>query len=263
MKIETQHGNFSFHCLAAGQFVGKEGWIHPHGGPGTYEIIYMLQGQLSMQEGLAPYIAMPGEVLTLSADLPRFGMTPSNKKLSFYWADIEIDDPDVLGLQVSCKVKTENGLLETLFKQLLMFKGRDDYPEEAADYAAMLLLSETAMVQKNAAVRCPKVLRDITEWIRANICSPITATEVGSRFSYNPDYLTALFKEYFGIGLKEYINTQKLKKAEEYLKATDCPVKEIAAILGFDSANKFIKYFTYHKGTSPARYRQGYYNQKM
>ena len=263
MKIETQRGSFTFRCLSAGQFVGKEGWVHPHGKAGTFEIIYMLQGELSMQEGLSPYKAGPGEVLVLSADLPRFGMTPSDKKISFYWADFETSDPDALGLQVSCKIKTENGTLETLFRQLLMFKGRGDYPEEAADYAAMLLLSETAMVQKNAALRCPKVLRDITEWIRLNICSPITAAEVGSRFNYNPDYLTALFKEYFGIGLKEYINEQKLKKAEEYLRTTDCPIKEIAAMLGFSSANKFIKYFSYHKGVSPARYRQGYYNQKM
>ena len=34
-------------------------------------------------------------------------------------------------------------------------------------------------------------------------------------------------------------------------------------MLGFASANQFIKYFSYHRGISPQRYRQRYYNQKM
>ena len=96
--------------------------------------------------------------------------------------------------------------------------------------------------------------------MRRNIKNPITAADVGREFGYNPDYLTALFKENFGMGLKEYINAHKLRKAEEYLKGTDCPVKEIAAMLGFASANQFIKYFTYHEGVSPSRYRTAYFS---
>lgn len=263
MKIETEKGSISFRCLAAGQLAQKAGWVHPHGGSGIFEIIYMLQGQLTIQEGLSPYKVEPGEVLVLSSDLPRFGMNPIDEKISFYWADFELSDPEALGLLVSCKVKAENKKLETLFRQLLQFKELDEYPDETADLAALLLLSETAVLQKSAAVQCPKLLQEITQWIRENICEPITATEVGSHFNYNPDYLTALFKEYFEIGLKEYINLQKIRKAQEYLRTTDCPVKEIAAMLGFSSANKFIKYFTYHEGQSPAKYRAWYFGQKM
>ena len=260
MDIKTTGSGFSFHCLSAGYFVGKAGWIYPRE-TGSFKLIYMLHGELNIQEGLSPYHLQPGDLLLLSSALPRFGMTPSDKKVSFYWAEFELTDPDALGLQVSCKVKPENKQISSLFRHLLQVK--DGYPEEAAEFAALLLLSETAAVQRSAAVRCPRILQEITEWIRKNINTPITAADVGKQFSYNPDYLTSLFKEYFGFGLKEYINDLKLKKADEYLKTTDCSIKEIAAMLGFAGANQFIKYFSYHRDISPERYRQRYYNQKM
>lgn len=261
MDIKTGNGTFSFRCLSAGYFVGKAGWIYPRDHGGSFKLIYMLHGELNIQEGLSPFHLQPGDLLLLSSALPRFGMAPTDKKVSFYWTEFELSDPDALDLQVSCKVSTENRQISNLFGHLLLMK--ESYPEDAVNFAALLLMSETAAVQRNAAVRCPRVLQNITEWIRKNINTPLTAAEVGEHFSYNADYLTSLFKEYFGIGLKEYINDLKLKKAEEYLKTTDCPIKEIAAILGFASANQFIKYFSYHRGISPQRYRQRYYNQKM
>lgn len=260
MRIETEKGSFTFHCLSAGYFIGSKGWAYPRDKSGSYRLIYMLRGEMTLQEGLSAYQLVPGDLLLLSDDLSRSGMTPSGEKISFYWADFVLSDPDPFGLTVSCKVRPENDRALILFKQLLAMK--ENYPEEAGDYAAMLLAVETAAVQKSTMVRSPKILREITEWIRRQITTPITAADVGRQFSYNPDYLTYLFKEYFGIGLKEYINEQKIKKAEEYLKTTDSPVKEIAALLGFKNANQFIKYFTYHEGVSPAHYR-GQYNQTM
>lgn len=263
MRIETERGNFSFRCLMAGQFVGGKGWTHPSNQPGHYEVIYMLEGELSIQEGLSAYILSPGDLLVLSSDLPRFGMLPSGKKLSFYWMEFETDSTDILGIQVSCKVGSESRQLPHLFQQLLLIRDREEYPAGSVDYAALLLLSEIAADQAAAATSAPKIVQEIAAWVRRNIKNPITAADVGKEFGYNPDYLTALFKENFGIGLKEYINLHKLRKAKEYLKATDCPVKEIAAMLGFGSANQFIKYFTYHEGVSPSRYRSAYFHQKM
>ena len=263
MRIETERGAFSFRCLMAGQFVGGKGWTHPRSSPGHYEVIYMLEGELSLQEGLSAYILSPGDTLVLSADLPRFGMLPSGKKLSFYWMEFETDAPEMLGVRASCKARCETRELAALFKQLLLIRDREEYPAGADDYAAMLLLCEVAAVQRAAATDAPKVVQEIAAWVRRNIKNPITAADVGREFGYNPDYLTALFKENFGMGLKEYINAHKLRKAEEYLKGTDCPVKEIAAMLGFASANQFIKYFTYHEGVSPSRYRTAYFHQKM
>ena len=263
MRIETERGSFSFHCLRAGQFIGGRGWTHPPALPGRYEAIYMLKGELSLQEGLSAYILSAGDLLILSADLPRFGMLPSGKKLSFYWMEFETDAPEMLDLKISCKAPAEGGRLTGLFQSLILISGREEYPAGAAEYAALSLLSEIAAAQKAAATDAPKIVQEIAAWVRANIKTPVTAASVGRQFGYNADYLTSLFKDYFGIGLKEYINACKLRAAEEYLKTTDCPVKEIAALLGFRDANQFIKYFIYHRNISPTHYRTAYFEQKM
>ena len=127
MDIKTTGSGFSFHCLSAGYFVGKAGWIYPRDRVGSFKLIYMLHGELNIQEGLSPYHLEPGDLLLLSSALPRFGMTPTEKKVSFYWTEFELTDPDALGLQVSCKVGTENKLISNLFGHLLLMK--ENYPE--------------------------------------------------------------------------------------------------------------------------------------
>lgn len=260
MLITTDQCSFSFHCLSSGQFVGKEGWVHPRRQLDAYEILYMIQGEASIQEELTPFTLEKGDVLVLSPELVHFGLAPSEQKVSFFWMHFTTDKPDLLGLTPSCQVHAENDMLPSLFRQLLHLCNDKDYPPEAADLAALLIVTETAVLQQNAAVRHRKILRDITEWVRLNVCAPITAAQVGDKFGYNSDYLTALFKENFGMGLKEYINEQKMKRAEEYLLTTDAPIKEIASLLGFGDANRFIKYFTYHQGISPAKFRSQYYS---
>ena len=58
------------------------------------------------------------------------------------------------------------------------------------------------------------------------------------------------------MGLKEYINAHKLRKAEEYLKGTDCPVKEIAAMAGFRNLSYFTRQFRKVFIQPPAAYRR-------
>ncbi len=263
MHITTDQGEFDFQCLASGQFVSREGYCHPRRQLDCYELLYMIQGETTIQEELTPFALQRGDLLMLSPGLTHFGLTPTEGKVSFYWMHFTTDKPDLLGLTPSCCVHTDNDRIATLFGQLMRLVNDKDYPRQSADLAALLVLTETAVLQQHAAVRHKKILRDITEWVRQHICTPITAAQVGETFGYNSDYLTALFKENFGMGLKEYINEQKLKRAEEYLLTTDAPIKEIAALMGFEDANRFIKYFTYHQQISPARFRSRYYSSQL
>lgn len=256
MRITTDEGSsFSFQCLSAGQIVSKTGWSCPRRRLESSELIYMLQGETAIQEELTPFLLEKGDVLVLAPGLLHFGLGAGEQPVSFFWMDFMLDDPSAVGLLTSCKVHAGNDVLTGLFRQLQRLQNDRDYPRQAADLNGLMILSETAALQRRSAVRCKKVLQDVTEWVQQNICSAITVIQVGAALGYNSDYLTALFKESFGIGLKEYITEQKLKRAEEYLLTTDLPIKEIAAAMGFHDANSFIKYFTYHRKISPAKFR--------
>ena len=108
MRIETERGAFSFRCLMAGQFVGGKGWTHPRSSPGHYEVIYMLEGELSLQEGLSAYNSSPPATRWCSRPTCQgSGCSPAAKKLSFYWMEFETDAPEMLGVRASCKARCE------------------------------------------------------------------------------------------------------------------------------------------------------------
>ncbi|MCI8600690.1 MAG: AraC family transcriptional regulator [Oscillospiraceae bacterium] len=261
MLITTEEGgSFSFQCISAGQFAGKTGWSCPRRSLDSCELIYMLQGEAAIQEGLTLFPLEKGDVLVLAPGTTHFGLGASGRPVSFFWMDFMLDNLSALGLMTSCKVHAGNDALAELFRQLQRFQGDKDYPRQAADLCGLTILIETAAQQRRSAVRCRKVLQDATEWVQQNICSPITVIQVGKALGYNSDYLTALFKEGFGIGLKEYIIEQRLKRTEEYLLTTSLPIKKIAAVMGFHDSNSFIKYFTYHRKMSPSKFRSRYYS---
>ena len=186
MRIETERGAFSFRCLMAGQFVGGKGWTHPRSSPGHYEVIYMLEGELSLQEGLSAYILSPGDTLVLSADLQGSGCSPAAKNSPSTGWSLRRTPPKCWGCVPPARPGARPGELAALFKQLLLIRDREEYPAGAADYAAMLLLCEVAAVQRAAATDAPKVVQEIAAWVRRNIKNPITAADVGREFATTP-----------------------------------------------------------------------------
>ena len=68
-------------------------------------------------------------------------------------------------------------------------------------------------------------------------------------------YLRKLFKERYGESPITHLLRKKLELAEEMLRMTDCPVKEIAEKVGIKNPYYFSALFRRKKGLSPAKYR--------
>ncbi len=114
------------------------------------------------------------------------------------------------------------------------------------------LLSEEAPSNQTLAVQ-------IAEYIRNNRKNNITVSEIARRFDYNADYMGKYFKKARGVGLREYLASQKLKLAKDLLLTTNMSVKQIARELGYREENVFIKFFTYHEKITPTVFRNKYY----
>lgn len=103
----------------------------------------------------------------------------------------------------------------------------------------------------------------ITEYIRNNIKSGITVSEVADHFGYNADYIGKYFKSIHGIGLKEYLALQRVRLAKDLLLTTDMSVNQISRELGYSNDNLFIKFFTYHEKISPTAFKNKYSNTRI
>lgn len=59
-----------------------------------------------------------------------------------------------------------------------------------------------------------------------------------------------------GIGLLDYINQYRVKKAAAALGSTQDSIQKIAENCGFLNCNTFIRVFKKYEGVTPGRYRE-------
>ena len=71
----------------------------------------------------------------------------------------------------------------------------------------------------------------------------------------SPAYLSTYFKQETGTGLKQYIQTERLKAAAQLLKTTNMKIYLIAERCGFVNVRYFSQYFTQYYGITPQKYR--------
>ena len=75
--------------------------------------------------------------------------------------------------------------------------------------------------------------------------------------NYSQSHLSRLVKKHFGLGLKEYINELRLKKAYDELVLTDEPCEVISENLGFSSYSHFYRIFKARSSLTPKEVRCG------
>ncbi len=114
-----------------------------------------------------------------------------------------------------------------------------------------LLLSE---YEDGKGVTNPLVT-NIINYIEESFHSDITVKEISEFFNYNEKYLGKLFKKHSGLSVKEYINTKRLRLAEQLLASTNLSVTEISAKSGFNNVTYFNRLFKKQYNLSPRDYR--------
>ena len=67
--------------------------------------------------------------------------------------------------------------------------------------------------------------------------------------------LYSVSKAEFGMGISDYIQEQRMKKAKKLLRETDNMISAIAASVGYADANYFTRAFKRETGMTPKKYR--------
>jgi len=77
------------------------------------------------------------------------------------------------------------------------------------------------------------------------------------RLEISGAYAARLFKRCIGLGVREYAKKKRFLMAAERLKATDLPIKVIAAEFGYQSLAHFTRRFKEQFRLSPTEFRKG------
>ena len=121
-------------------------------------------------------------------------------------------------------------------------------------------LNKPAVLSPGRSERQPKgkfsIAHEVSEYISAHFCEQIPLEMLAEKFSVSESYLSRSFKDVVGVGIREYVNILRIRKAQEMLEDSKLTVLEIAKAVGFDSANYFGRVFQTHLAISPSQYRK-------
>lgn len=95
----------------------------------------------------------------------------------------------------------------------------------------------------------------LKDYMEAHFCEPLSAESLCTQFYLSKTKLYRLSERAVGMAPSAYIRKLRLDKAKQLLKNTDLPVHRIAAEVGFDDANYFVRLFTKYEGVTPGKYR--------
>ncbi len=233
-----------------GLFSTDSPWIHPTVTVSTFELIYVLEGDVRIFEGDRRYKAKKGDLLLLEAGTEHGGFgAPTTERTVFYW--LHFHTPDINAWNISGVRAIPDGA-EKFFREMMHDAESDNRAAELR--LAYFLLNTT---RENECKN--RQIYEVQEFIRLRAENGLTVADVAARFNYSPDYLSKVYKKEFGIDLKSGIDRQRIEKIQNRLLNTSESVKQIAFAFGFADENLFVKYFRYHTGISPTTYRNRFF----
>ncbi len=237
--------------ISCGRFISRGRWLHPDRIIDSHELIFVLSGEVCINEDGVEYVLYPNDALHLEPNRRHFGFRES-EDTSFYWVHWTGHPASPMGKSF----RFENPYsLSLLFRQLLHYSMDDRFPESPDSVVRLILAELYADGQRDGESR---LANRAAEWIRAAADRPVKVTEAAERFGYNVDYLSRLFRREFGKGLKEYIDTARMQYIKNLLLNSAVPLKEIAEACGFEEYKHFLKYFKYHENMTPTEFCNSY-----
>ena len=234
-----------------GRFDSDIDWIHPTVTVKTYEIIYVIEGEVHIREGEDTYDLEKGELLLLSPDVEHGGTQQSHGRTSFYWLHFQCSDLAAIGFSKRCR-PNESSTVRALVELMHL--------QQASPVVAELSFARFLLECGREPERGNRCVSEICEYIRVNSVRSLSVAEVAERFRYSTDHLSRLIKKELGADAKTVIVRNRIEYIESKLLNSDYSIKEIAAQCGFEDENAFVKFFKYHAGTTPSLFRNKYFH---
>ncbi|WP_261640180.1 helix-turn-helix domain-containing protein [Erwinia mallotivora] len=253
-----------------GLFISRGVGTHPTRTLSSFELIYLVSGTLSLQEGERIFQLKQGECLLLFPGRQHRGVSVFNDKLKFYWLHFDVlpeqqENPLLqLNIPQHCKVQDEDNLL-ALFRLFLNEQAR--IPQsQSLELLLILLLQE--IVRSGAETPAANGPGAALAWQAKQLITThyhrlTGASELARSLHCNVDYLGRIFRRTFGLTLTGALQQQRITAAEKMLLTDACSLSEVAAGCGFSDVSYFRRVFRQLRGMTPAAWRKRYCRQHV
>jgi len=96
----------------------------------------------------------------------------------------------------------------------------------------------------------------VVRFLHAHYAKPLRLPELASQVHLSRVYLERVFRQQIGCSPMTYLARVRVSQAKRLLLATDLPIKQIAASVGYDDAHYFSRVFQKLEGMPPLEYRR-------
>lgn len=119
-----------------------------------------------------------------------------------------------------------------------------------------IVQTQTAQsIHENRALDTNSAIVAITDFIKANIATPINLKALSDKACMSTTSFYRCFKKELGMSPIEFILHEKIKHAKQLLKNPGIQVNEVCFMSGFEDCNYFIRLFKKHEGITPKQYQ--------
>ncbi|MBE6612353.1 MAG: helix-turn-helix domain-containing protein [Ruminococcaceae bacterium] len=118
------------------------------------------------------------------------------------------------------------------------------------------LKSALLLMLTDAPSAVSPIVKRACDYVRKNFDRELTNEKLARMMGYHPNYLHRLFKKEFGMGLREYIVSVRIREAKRMLAEQDIPISDIALSCGFGDVSYFSQCFRRHAGMTPSEFRR-------
>lgn len=246
--------NMSICSFNGGLFVSRGQGSHPKRVIDSYEIIFVVDGELDIYEEKRKFRVLKNERLLLYPGKEHGGLTDYVGDLSFFWIHFRIKG-DLGDFIQHAKIKRPEKLTEWL--RLFLDEQEQSVPDrEQMDLLMNLIWAECCKTGK-AEDSCAKALAtEARNQIITSFASDISASSIARALGCNTDYLGRVYKLSFNTTITEDINSTRLNYAKKMLLSGKMRIEEIMDASGFNDPAYFRRSFRKKFNMTPGRFRK-------
>ena len=128
--------------------------------------------------------------------------------------------------------------------------------EELSTLLALLMAESWHKKDETRKAQSKQSVMPVKEYLDQHYSEKITLDDLASRFFISKNYLTRVFKEQFGMSVKDYLQVVRITHAKQLLRTTDKTAEDIGFECGFGALYYFSRVFKDIEGISPTGYRE-------
>jgi len=241
---------------------------------GTFELVYIKRGGLSIELYGERVYAEAGSILFLYRDFPwkicaaDGAGTQSHCSIQLKFPEFQFSPLAEESKDSSCDVAlqmyyppcSEN---EKIKRELYaVISDLAVSREESEVSAGMRLIGIIGQLsaqskQKRKLGSCELISYRVKRLVQADITKKVTLEEIAEQLGKTPNYVNSCFREANGITIRQYINRERIRKASELIEFQWMSFPEACENVGIEDSSYGYRLFKKYMGVTPKAYLEG------